>query len=85
MGDFSIKYFGIPLHYSKLRREDLQPLIDKIIKRMAGWRGKLLTQAGSLILIKSCLASIPVYLMSFFKFPSWAIDLINTYGKLLLG
>jgi hypothetical protein len=57
----------------------MQPLIDKIIKRIAGWRGKLLTQAGRLILIKSCLACIPDYLMSFLKFPRWTIDLINTH------
>jgi hypothetical protein len=38
VGDFPIKYLGIPLHYQKLRREDLHPLIDKIIKRITGWR-----------------------------------------------
>jgi hypothetical protein len=79
VGDFPIKYLGIPLHYLKLRREDLQPLVDKIIKRIAGWRGKLLTHAGRLILIKTCLASIPVYLLSFFRFPKWATDLINSH------
>jgi hypothetical protein len=79
VGDFPIKYLGIPLHYNKLRREDMQPLIDKIIKRIVGWRGKLLTQASRLILIKNYLASIPVYLMSFLKFPRWAIDMINTH------
>jgi hypothetical protein len=79
VGTFPIKYLGIPLHYNKLRREDLQPLVDTIIKRIAGWRGRLLTQAGRLILIKSCLASIPVYLLSFFKFPRWAIDFINSH------
>jgi hypothetical protein len=79
MGEFPIKYLGIPLHHSKLRREDLQSLVDKIIKRIAGWRGKLLTQAGRLILIKTCLASIPVYLLSFFKFPRWVIDLLNSH------
>jgi hypothetical protein len=79
VGTLPIKYLGIPLHYSKLRREDLQPLIDKIIKRIAGWRGKLLTQAGRLVLIKTCLASVPVYLLFFFKFPRWAIDLINSH------
>jgi hypothetical protein len=66
VGNFPIKYLGIPLHYNKLRREDLQPLIDKIIKRIAGWRGKLLSQAGRMILIKTCIASIPIYLISFF-------------------
>jgi hypothetical protein len=43
VGGFPIKYLGIPLHYNKLRREDIQPLIDKIVKMIAGWRGKLLT------------------------------------------
>jgi hypothetical protein len=78
LGDFPIKYLGIPLHYNKLRREDIQPLIDKIVKRIAGWRGKLLTQ-GRLILIKTCLASIQIYLLSFIKFLRWAIDLINSH------
>lgn len=29
-GAFPIKYLGIPLHYDKLRREDMQPLIDAL-------------------------------------------------------
>ena len=78
VGPFPIKYLGIPLHFEKLKREDLQPLVDKIVKRIAGWRGKLLSYAGRLVLIKTCLASIPIYLMSFFKFPNWALDLINS-------
>ena len=78
VGSFPIKYLGIPLHHDKLRREDVQPLVDKILKRMAGWRGKLLSYAGRILLIKTCLASIPIYLLSFFKFPKWALDLINT-------
>jgi hypothetical protein len=57
----------------------LQPLIDKIIKRIDEWRGKLLSQAGRLVLIKACIASIHVYLLSFFKFPKWAVDLINSH------
>jgi hypothetical protein len=60
-------------------RESLQPLIDKIIKRIVGWRGKLLTQARRLILIKTCIASIPTYLLTFFKFPRWVVDLINSH------
>jgi hypothetical protein len=79
VGDFPIKYLGIPLHYHKLRREDLQLLIDKIIKWIAGWREKLLSHAGRLILIKTCIASIPTYLMPFFKFPRWVVDLINSH------
>lgn len=28
LGSFPIKYLGVSLHYDKLRREDLQPIID---------------------------------------------------------
>jgi hypothetical protein len=70
---------SIHLHYDKLRREDIQPLVDKILKRVASWRGKLLSHAARLNLDKSCLASIPVYLLSFIKFPKWAIKLLNSH------
>jgi hypothetical protein len=72
-GAFPMKYLGIPLHFEKLRREDLQPLIDSLLSRMAGWRGKLLSSKEKRILIQTCLASIPIYLLSLFKFPKWAL------------
>ena len=78
IGSFPIKYLGVPLHFSKLRREDIQPVVDKLINRIAGWRGKLLSTAGKLTLLKSCLASIPIYLLSVIKFPKWAIEKINS-------
>lgn len=88
LGSFPIKYLGAPLHFDSLRREDIQPLIDKILKKIAGWRGRLLSLAARAILIKSCLASIPVYLLSFIKFPKWAINLLilrwpSTCGMIL--
>jgi hypothetical protein len=60
-------------------REDLQPVIDKILKRVANWRGKLLSYAARLTLIKTCLESILVYLLSFIKFPKWAIQILNSH------
>jgi hypothetical protein len=68
----------VPLHFTNLRKEDLQPIVDKIIKRIAGWRGRLLSYAGRLVLLKACLASIQIYLMSIIKFPKWAIKMINS-------
>jgi hypothetical protein len=31
---FFVKYIGLPLHFDKLRREDLQPLVDSLLSRM---------------------------------------------------
>jgi hypothetical protein len=77
--DFPIKYLGVPLHFNKLTRKDLQPVVDKILKRIAGWRGRLVSYAGRLILLIACLASIPIYLLSIVKFPKWAIKMMNTH------
>lgn len=78
MGKFPIKYLGVPLHYDNLRREDIQPIIDRIIKRLSGWMGRFLTYRGKIVLLCACIISIPAYLMSMIKFPQWAINSINT-------
>ena len=78
LGDFPLKYMGVPLHYLKMRREDIQYIIDKIIKSICGWKGRLLSYEAKLVLLKACIASIPVYLMSVIKFPKWAIKAITS-------
>jgi hypothetical protein len=78
VGALPFKYLGVPLHFDKLKREDLHPILDKLIKRCAGWRGRRLACSSRLVLIKSCLASILVYLLSFMKFPKWAIKLLES-------
>jgi hypothetical protein len=78
VGDFPSTYLGVPLHHEKLRRKDIQPIIDKIMKRISRWKGRLLSYGARLTLLKACLTSIPIYLMSIIKFPKWAIKAINT-------
>jgi hypothetical protein len=78
LGQFPLKYLGVPQHYTKLRKEDIQPIVDKLLKKASGWRGRLLNHAARLELVRSVLASIPLYLMSVIKFPKWAITLINS-------
>jgi hypothetical protein len=43
IGTFPFTYLGVPLHYEKLRREDIQPIIDRIIAWISGWKGRLLS------------------------------------------
>jgi hypothetical protein len=77
IGNFPFTYLGVPLHHEKLRREDIQPIIDKIMKRISGWKGRLLSYGDRLTLLKACLTSIPIYLTSNIKFPKWVIKAIN--------
>jgi hypothetical protein len=78
LGNFPFKYLGVPLHYEKLRREDIQPVVDKVIDRIPDWQGRLFSYAARATLLKACLASIPIYLLSIIKFPKWAIKAINS-------
>jgi hypothetical protein len=78
VGALPFRYLVVPLHFEKLKREDLQPILDKLIKRCAGWRGRLLVCSSRLVLIKSCLANVLVYLLSFMKFSKWAIKLLES-------
>jgi hypothetical protein len=36
LGVFPLKYLSVPLHHKKLRKEDLQPIIDKLLKKASG-------------------------------------------------
>jgi hypothetical protein len=38
-GEFPIKHLGIPLHYEKLRRADIQPLVDMILNSLPAGEG----------------------------------------------
>jgi hypothetical protein len=52
IGKFPLNYLGVPLHLDRLTREDVQPLVDKLVKGIAGWRGRLLSYSSRLVLIK---------------------------------
>jgi hypothetical protein len=63
----------------------LQPLIDALLGRITGWRRRILSSAAKREIVRSVLSSIPIYLLSFFKFPKWALKLINTQLANCLG
>jgi hypothetical protein len=51
--------------------------MDELLRYAYGWRGRLLSHAARLELVRSVLATIPLYLLSVIKFPKWDISLIN--------
>lgn len=53
-------------------------MVDKIVKRVAGWRGRLLYDVR-FTLLKACLANIPIYLLSIIKFPKWAMQMMSSH------
>jgi hypothetical protein len=81
---FPGKYLGLPLHTRKLRRVDVQPLIDKIGGRLPGWKGKFLSSAGRETLVKSVLTSQPIYFLTVFPVQNWLIKQIDRLRRSFL-
>ena len=71
------KYLGLHLHYRNVKRTDLQPLIEKINNRLAGWKGKLLSKAGRETLVKSVLSAQPTYHLTVFPPKKWLLHSID--------
>lgn len=51
-GSFPIKYLDVPLSPKRIKREHCLPLLEKMKKRISGWKNKLLSSGGRLRLIK---------------------------------
>lgn len=81
---FPGKYLGLPLHTTKLRRIDVQPLIDKIGARLPGWKGRLMSTAGRETLVKTVLSSQPIYHMTIFEENKWLIKKIDSLRRSFL-
>lgn len=63
------KYLGLPSLVGKNKRNTFNDIKDKLRKKLAGWKDKLLSKASKEILIKAVAQPIPTYTMSYFKLP----------------
>lgn len=61
---FPIIYLGIPLHYKSLSVNFWNFLVDKVERRLIGWKRNCLTITERLTLVNSYLRAIPGFWMS---------------------
>jgi hypothetical protein len=71
-------YLGLPIGEDLRRLLFWEPVLDRIKKRLLGWRSKFLSFGGNLDLLKYVLSSLPVYALSFFKTPSGIISALES-------
>lgn len=77
IGSIPFVYLGLPIGGSPLRIQAWDPIIDKFSRKLASWKGKLLSIGGRLTLIKASLSNLPLYFMSIFPMPKGVIEKIN--------
>ena len=72
-------YLGLPLGAPNNASHIRDGILEKMERRLAGWKQPLLFKGGRVTLIKSTLANIPTYYMSLFKIP---VKVANRIEKL---
>ncbi|XP_065619131.1 uncharacterized protein LOC136063137 [Quercus suber] len=72
------EYLGLLAMVGRNKRVSFDKLKQRVWKRLQGWEGKLLSQAGREVLIKSVIQAIPTYTMSYFKLPITLCQEIET-------
>ena len=80
-GSWPIKYLGVPVSGSSIQVSTWLPLVEKINKRLDGWKGGALSLGGRLTLLNSCLSSIPIYSMSMYLLPKTILKKIDVIRK----
>jgi hypothetical protein len=63
------KYLGLPTIIGRSKSEVFKEIKVRLIRKLSGWKEKLLSYGGREILIKSVAQAIPTYAMSCFQLP----------------
>lgn len=63
------KYLGITTHFGRSKEQDFNFLMDRIWKKLKGWKEKSVSFEGRAVLIRAVAQAIPTYIMSLFLLP----------------
>ena len=67
--DLPFKYLGMSIGGNPRRHEFWNHVMKKISSRLSRWKGRLLSMAGRICLIKSVISILPLFYFSFFRAP----------------
>ncbi|XVF22870.1 hypothetical protein REPUB_Repub12eG0208500 [Reevesia pubescens] len=74
------KYLGVQIHDKRVTKNTFSDLLDKVKKRLSGWKAKQLSLAGRQTLVQSVFSTIATYTMQSSRLPvsvSNAVDRLN--------
>lgn len=63
-------YLGLPLGGNPKSISFWDPVLDRVSRRLDGWKQVFFSLGGRITLIQSCLLYIPSYFLSIFKIPT---------------
>ncbi|XP_058741949.1 uncharacterized protein LOC131614373 [Vicia villosa] len=63
------KYLGLPMIFGRSKKEIFAMVVERVWKKIKGWKEKFLSRTGKEVLIKDVTQAIPTYIMSCYKLP----------------
>ena len=69
-GSLPMKYLGLPLGANFKDKTIWNPILEKMKRKLAGWKRLYLSKGGRVTLIKSTLSNLPTYFLSLFPIPA---------------
>jgi hypothetical protein len=81
---FPIRYLGLPLTPTRLRKGHFQFLVDKVLNKLSSWNGRNFSVAGRLTLVKTVLISQPIYLLTALNAPKATISILDSKRRQFL-
>ncbi|WVZ89830.1 hypothetical protein U9M48_036186 [Paspalum notatum var. saurae] len=75
--NFPCTYLGLPLSISKPCKADFLSVIDKVAAKLPSWKASLLSKADRLVVVKSVLTAVTIYLLIAWDLPKWVIKAID--------
>ena len=77
IGSLPMTYLGMPLGASHKSPTIWNPILERIERKLAGWKKMYLSKGRRLTLLKSTLASLPTYFLSLFTIPTHVANKIE--------
>uniref|UniRef100_A0A2N9FWW1 Reverse transcriptase domain-containing protein n=1 Tax=Fagus sylvatica TaxID=28930 RepID=A0A2N9FWW1_FAGSY len=77
-------YLGLPLGAKYKAKAIWNAVIEKLERRLAGWKLMYLSKGGRMTLIKSTLSSLPTYFLSLFPIPVAVANRIDSIQRTFL-
>ena len=65
-GPLPMKYLGLPFGAKFKDKTIWNPILEKMERKLAGWKKLYLSKGGRVTLIKSTLSNLPTYFLSLF-------------------
>jgi hypothetical protein len=84
ISSFPCIYLGLPLHFKKLPKTAVIPLIKRVGNRLSGWKKNLLAYPRREVLVKMVLSAMPTHFLTVYKLLKWAEQEIDRLHRSFL-